>query len=168
MSIGFRKCMTKEIKEFLRLTYVLLKWNILWRLVQSSLSHHSHFFSTCQKISTIKQNATETQIPSVLFHNKTSNINMAPTYSFQETPQCSTRGGQAVEVQTQYQIGAKLSVLLSCWCQIVYFVVLVPNFPFCNHGAKLSVLTLGVKLSAFNSWCQIVQCQIVQDQIVQY
>ena len=35
------------------------------------------------------------------------------------------------------------------WCQIVRFIMLVPNCP----GAKLS----GAKLS----WCQIVQCQIV-------
>ena len=60
---------------------------------------------------------------------------MAPTYSFQETPKCTTRGGQAVQVQTEYQIGAKLSVLIS-WCQIICFVVLVPNCP----GAKFSIL----------------------------
>ena len=40
------------------------------------------------------------------------------------------------------------------WCQIVRFIMLVPNCP----GAKLS----GAKLS----WCQIVQCQIVRCQIV--
>ena len=40
------------------------------------------------------------------------------------------------------------------WCQIVCFIMLVPNCP----DAKLS----GAKLS----WCQIVRCQIVRCQIV--
>ena len=55
------------------------------------------------------------------------------------------------------------------WCQIVRFIMLVPNCP----GAKLS----GDKLSVFImlvpncpsvklSWCQIVRCQIVRRQIV--
>ena len=102
-------------------------------------------FSNFHKISTIDQNAIETQIHSVLFHNNTANINMAPTYSFQETPHRTTRGGQAVQVQKEYQIFR--SVVMVQICQF---------------------LTLGVKLPAFNSWCQIVQSQIVQSQIVQY
>ena len=69
---------------------------------------------------------------------------MAPTYSFQETLHRTTRGGQAVQVQKEYQIFR--SVVMVQICQF---------------------LTLGVKLPAFNSWCQIVQSQIVQSQIVQ-
>ena len=43
------------------------------------------------------------------------------------------------------------------WCQIVLSNFLVSNCPF---------LTLGVKLSAFNSWCQVVQGPIVLQSLI--
>ena len=74
------------------------------------------------------------------------------------------------------------------WCQIVRFIMLVPNCPGAKlSGAKLSwcqiVLVpncplllswcqivrfyyLGAKLTPLLSWCQIVPCQIVRCQIV--
>ena len=58
----------------------------------------------------------------------------------------------------------KLNVLIQIiaklyWCQIV-------RVPYClvlTLGAKLSILTLGAKLSGAKLyWCQIVRCQIVR------
>ena len=55
------------------------------------------------------------------------------------------------------------------WCQIVRFIMLVPNCPGAKlSGAKLSVFIMLVPNcpSAKLSWCQIVRCQIVRRQIV--
>ena len=50
------------------------------------------------------------------------------------------------------------------WCQIVRFIMLVPNCPGAKlSGAKLSVFIMLVSYcpGAKLSWCQIVRCQIV-------
>ena len=60
------------------------------------------------------------------------------------------------------------------WCQIVRFIMLVPNCPGAKlSGAKLSVFIMlvpncpGAKLSGAKlSWCQIVRCQIVLPPLI--